>query len=271
MKKFLYDIFADRWVKSNGTVWIYSDPHFNDGDMKYLRTNYIGDEEQVKRINSKVGKNDTIIILGDIGDIEFVKKLRGYKVLIMGNHDKGASNYKRIEKFEEVEVENYLNGKTPNELCVELSPEEQTQYYNDARNKAEKEYRNKDNFIRMGQIINYDFKPPFMSWTAYFDNKLFDEVYEGPLMINDRLILSHEPIENLPKYMFNIYGHDHSNWSRLENGMNVCAEHIDYTPVNLISTVRNGLLKDIESIHRLTIDKAKYKQLKNKRTKKSDE
>lgn len=254
MYKRLYDIF-NHWCE-HGTIWLYSDPHFNDGEMQYLRDNYIGDEAQVKAINSKVGKNDTIIFLGDIGDVSFIKKIKGYKVLIMGNHDKGASNYKRIEKFEEVEVENYLNGKTPNELCVELSDEEQTQYYNEARKKAEQEYRNKENFVRMGHIINYDFHPPFMSWTAYFDNKLFDEVYEGPLMINDRLILSHEPIEGLPEYLFNIHGHDHSNWYKANNHLNVCAELIKYTPINLTSLLKEGLLKNTGSIHRAIIDRA---------------
>ena len=73
----LYEPFR-KWSEK-GAVWIYSDPHFNDDEMKYLRPNYISDEEQVKRINSKVGRCDTIIILGDIGDEEFVKKLRGYR------------------------------------------------------------------------------------------------------------------------------------------------------------------------------------------------
>ena len=100
MYKGLYDQFAHWFHEDKGQVWFYSDPHFSDEEMKYLRKNYIGDEEQVKRINSKVGKWDTIVILGDIGNREWIKKIRGYKVLIMGNHDSGASNYKRQNKFE---------------------------------------------------------------------------------------------------------------------------------------------------------------------------
>lgn len=263
MTKNLYDTLAERWCR-NGTIWIYSDPHFNDDEMKNLRKDYIGDDQQVKRINSKVGKNDTIIFLGDIGDLSFIKKIRGYKVLIMGNHEKGASNYKRVERFEKIDVSNYLDGKTPNELCIELSDEGQEQYYEDARKKAEREYKTKPDFIKVSNGINYDFHSPFMSWYAYFDNHLFDEVYEGPLMINDRLILSHEPIEGLPKYMFNIHGHDHSNWYKSDNSLNVCAEHIDYTPVNLSGLLKKGLLKDVLSIHRVTINGAnKRKQKRN--------
>ena len=93
MYKHLYDSFS-HWYRG-GSIYFYSDPHFNDDEMKYLRKNYIGDDEQVKAINRKIGKKDTIVFLGDIGCIDFIRKIRGYKVLIMGNHDSGASNYKR--------------------------------------------------------------------------------------------------------------------------------------------------------------------------------
>ena len=99
--KHLYPCFQ-HWP---GTVWFYSDPHFGDAQLKQYRKG-ITDEEQVKRINSKVGKNGTIVFLGDIGDLEFVRKIKGYKVLIMGNHEKGATNYQR--KVEILEQE-YFN------------------------------------------------------------------------------------------------------------------------------------------------------------------
>ena len=67
MYKHLYDKFKN-WYDNNATIYLYSDPHFSDHEMPWIRTNYISDEEQVMRINSKVGKNDTIIFLGDIGN-----------------------------------------------------------------------------------------------------------------------------------------------------------------------------------------------------------
>lgn len=203
MYKGLYDCF-ERWYRG-GNIWLYSDPHFADEEMKYIRKNYISDEEQIRRINSKVGKNDTIIFLGDIGDIECIKKIRGYKVLIMGNHDKGASNYKR-----ECEVEVSAEGKT-----------------------------------------------------YTIDNHLFDEVYEGPLMINEKIILSHEPID-LP-FLFNIHGHKHDLPYKYDNAhLNVCAESINYTPVSLISLLKTGVAKNITNIHRITIDNATYRKGKGK-------
>lgn len=190
MEKGLYDSFAERWYRG-GSIWLYSDPHFSDPEMQYIRRNYIGDDEQIKRINSCIGKKDTLIILGDIGDVNQVKKLRGYKVLIMGNHDSGASNYKSF----------------------------------------------------------------------------FDEVYEGPLWIADRLLLSHEPI-SLP-FALNIHGHDHSGIERQPNCFNVCAENINYKPVCLKHILASDLRKNIDSIHRITIDNATERSKKKAKNSKN--
>ena len=177
--RWLYDSFAERWYRPGGTVWLYSDPHFADDEMKYLRKDYIGDDDQVKHINKVCGKYDTLIILGDIGDKEYVRKLKaGYKVLVMGNHDEGAENFKGY----------------------------------------------------------------------------FDEIYEGAVIVGPKLILSHEPVD-FP-YALNIHGHDHSGWASDSRVTNLCAEWIDYTPVNLRWICESGALKKIPDIHRETIDKA---------------
>lgn len=94
----LYDIF-EHWHKQ-GTVWIISDTHFGDEEVRKIASNRPFDDELVKIINSKVGKKDTLLILGDVGNLEYAKKLKGYKILIAGNHDTGLTNYKEI--FNEV-------------------------------------------------------------------------------------------------------------------------------------------------------------------------
>ena len=95
----LYKCF-DHWHKQ-GTVWLYSDTHFNeDEDLHVPFSNRPSAEEQIKMINSKVGRKDTLILLGDVGDIECAQQLRGYKILIKGNHDGGLSNYEDV--FDEV-------------------------------------------------------------------------------------------------------------------------------------------------------------------------
>lgn len=268
MYKNLYDSFK-HWYRG-GTIYLYSDPHFGDTEMQALRKDYIGDDEQVKRINSKVGKNDTIIFLGDIGDVEFIKKIRGYKVLIMGNHDKGASNYKKltfrpnigdVDKQEVLEKIEVLKKKikerpsTSNQSPIDISAvrntmdfpidELLTQYSFDATDAVTSIMADAIDYIAVLQLIDKE--------------NLFDEVYEGALMISDKILLSHEPVDF--KYALNIHGHDHSRGSTLDSmHINICAEHINYTPVALKDIINSGKLKNVPNIHRETIDKAIAKQ-----------
>ena len=94
----LYDCF-NHW-SAQGTVWLYSDPHFNDPEVYKNIKNRPSAEELIKMINSKVGRKDTIIFLGDIVDLECIKKIRGYKVLIAGNHDTKLNELRKV--FDEV-------------------------------------------------------------------------------------------------------------------------------------------------------------------------
>lgn len=184
----LYPAFK-HWMPENGSIWFYSDPHFGDEESWLLRKQFVCatdnveafDNLQIATINKTCGKNDTLVILGDVGNIEYVRKLKAKKkILILGNHDRGAS------------------------------------YYAD----------------------------------------VFDEVYAGPVIIAERLILSHEPID-FP-YAVNIHGHDHSNRG-FKDGLhiNCCAEYINLTPICLSHIVKSGLLKNTIDIHREAIDKAK--------------
>ena len=179
-----------RHWSNEGTIWLYSDPHFNeDDDLKVPFPNRPEAQEQIKMINSKVGRKDTLLLLGDIGDIECAKRLRGHKILIKGNHDLGLSNYEDI----------------------------------------------------------------------------FEEVYGGPVMISEKIILSHEPLDI--NWAFNIHGHTHCIEKNRKGHMCVCSDFINYIPVNFNQFIKSGRLREIETIHRTTIDKATIKA--HKRDKKS--
>ena len=178
----VYKEYNERWCKQ--TVWIYSDPHFGDADLAAGTPGRPSADEQVAMINSCVGRKDTLIILGDIGDVEYAKKLRGYKVLIMGNHDAGRTNYEEA----------------------------------------------------------------------------FDEIYEGALIIGEKILLSHEPVD-IP-WLFNIHGHDHAGAIR-PGHLNVCSDVRGYKPLNLNHILgKEGHLAKIQSIHRVTIDKATERKKK---------
>lgn len=179
MIKGLYKPF-EHWGEN--TCWIISDTHFDDPDLIHPYPDRPTAAEQVKLINSKVGKNDTLIILGDVGNVEWVRQLRGYKVLVMGNHDAGASNY--------------------------------------------------------------------------LGKDLFQEVYSGPILIGEKLILSHEPIENCD-WCMNVHGHDHSRLHKNDKyHFNVCADVIGYIPINFNKWMKEGYLAKVKSLHRQTIDEA---------------
>lgn len=243
MYKHLYDNFK-HWYRG-GSVYFYSDPHFADDEMKYLRKYYIGDDEQVKAINRKIGKNDTFVCLGDVCDLEYVRKIRGYKVLICGNHDKGASNYKRANIELIYNADTYTAGEARKAALA--------QYPNYRIVSCEKKLRVDDS----KELWNI-----YSDWVVTLDNCLFDEVYEGPLCIAEKIILSHEPLD-IP-CMLNIHGHCHDGGPYDKTHLNVCAEHIGYCPISIKEIINSGVLGKINSIHRETIDKATKRKNKRK-------
>jgi hypothetical protein len=115
---------------------------------------------------------------------------------------------------------------------------------------------------RIRVVEDWTFHPPFKRWVATADNLLFDEVYEGALIVGEKLILSHEPISMVP-WAFNIHGHVHDK--RAKPGprhLNVCSDVIGYEPVNLTQKLKSGLMSAITTIHRATIDSATERKAK---------
>ena len=228
----LYDCFQ-HWGEKNA-VWIISDTHFGDKDIQKAFPNRPSDEELIKNINQKVGKTGTLLLLGDVGDIECAKRLKGYKVLLLGNHDIGATNYKRKFVQKIYNKENY----TRDEAIADM----------------QKEYPN------WYCWAEYRFSFPFEQWIIYADNCLFDEVYEGALIIGEKLLLSHEPID--APWIFGVHGHNHSGAKTDKYHLNVCADVIGYTPINFNQFLKSGALSKVQTIRRTVIDKATERKKK---------
>ena len=180
----VYDMFNEMW-KNYQTIHIISDTHFAEEDLKRAFPARPSDDELVRRINAKVGKKDLLIIAGDCGNLEYVKKLRGHKILIAGNHDCGMEKYKEV----------------------------------------------------------------------------FDWVFSGALIIGEKLIISHEPINNVP-WAFNLHGHNHTQKKNGPRHLNVCADVIGYEPINLNQFLKSGPTANIYTIHRETIDGATERKRK---------
>lgn len=229
MIKGLYKPF-EHWGEN--TCWIISDTHFDDPDLIHPYPDRPTAADQVKLINSKVGKNDTLIILGDVGNVEWVRQLRGYKVLVMGNHDTGASNYQRqiwIKKFDKREYQKH-----------------------EALDEMKRLYPDCSYTITEG----FDFSSCLGYWEVKADNRLFDLVLTGPVLIGEKLILSHEPIEGLD-WCCNLHGHTHDrNIVNDKYHFNVCADVIGYIPINFNKWIKDGHLAKIQSLHRQTINEA---------------
>lgn len=95
IKQFYKDF---QWIGAEGTVWIISDTHFHESDI-IAGMNRISDESFVKLINSKIGKNDYLIHLGDVGDLSYMEQIKGRpsrRILIKGNHDVGNAKYEDL-------------------------------------------------------------------------------------------------------------------------------------------------------------------------------
>ena len=239
MIKSLYKCFQ-HWSKT-GSVYIISDTHFEDFDCELMDKDWISPEEQVKIINDIVKKNDTLICLGDVGNVEWFKHIKaGYKVLITGNHDKGREMYEKQINSRKFDSDKY----TKREALEEM----------------------KKLFPNCKYIVNeeYSFHSPFTAWKISADNMLFDEVYTGPLFISEKILISHEPIYGL-SWCLNIHGHDHSNIEAYKEGckhLNLAANICGYTPINLGKLIKDGIISDIESIHRQTVDRASERKAK---------
>ena len=250
----LYKKFQD-W-SAKGSVWIYSDPHFGDSDCKFMDPNWIIPEEQLKKINDKVKKDDTLILLGDIGNLEYIKRIKaGYKILVSGNHDVGLTNYKKTvtHEIKEIFAECVDEEKYKIDVAIE-------------RKSFHKYLYEKYPYAKINIQERYEFHSPFHFFDATIDNNLFNEVYGGPLFISDKILLSHEPID-IP-FGLNIHGHVHDGLGGLSKDnskYNVCSNCINYEPQNLSEIIKSGCLKNRDTIHRLTIDKAteKKKQLES--------
>ena len=98
MIKSLYPCFQ-HWSEL-GAVYLVSDTHFKDLDREPMGY-HISNEDQWYLLNDTCHRFDTLVHLGDVGDLDYIKRLRCHKVLIMGNHDQS------IEKMEEVFDEVY--------------------------------------------------------------------------------------------------------------------------------------------------------------------
>jgi calcineurin-like phosphoesterase family protein len=90
--------------------WIYTDPHFGHDRLRILARPQFNTLEEmhealITAYNSTVEEKDVVVWLGDVGYRDAIKdilpRLKGYKILILGNHDNYAKSF-YDEYFDEV-------------------------------------------------------------------------------------------------------------------------------------------------------------------------
>ena len=155
-------------------IFLISDTHFGHSNIikferKEFETIEQHDQAIIRNWNAKITDNDIVYHLGDVGLTRgdylknIIPKLRGRKILIMGNHD----------------IKN-----------------------------ATKQF-----FLDIG----------------------FDEVYDHPIYLNSRILLSHEPAREAFEnpFIYNIHGHLHGSILTLKNFINISCKYTKYGPIHI--------------------------------------
>lgn len=255
MKVKLYEPFM-KWYHG-GTIWLCSDPHFQkDTEMEEF-FKWPTAEERLAKINECVTKNDTFVCLGDVGDrLDLISKIKcDYKVLITGNHDKGNINYKMVKDFPIVYVDTYEEAKKVIK----------TRTYIGGTTRNPHEYKIPEKWIDLRINVEDDGNNG-LYYEVVADNHLFDEIYDGPLFINSKIVLSHERCE-LP-FVLNIHGHEHCGVYAIEKQyvmedgthtsylINLASDVVGFVPMRLDKIIEQFPLNRIKSIHDIAIETA---------------
>lgn len=101
-------------------IWFTADLHFSHPKIIDFCDRPISPEDHdewlLERLNSKVGKKDTLYILGDVSMAsrektdKILDKIKGNKILILGNHD---NNIKSSSRFGEITQIKNFNFNSP--------------------------------------------------------------------------------------------------------------------------------------------------------------
>lgn len=89
------------------STFFVADTHFDDENIlmyenRPFRSVEEMDQTLVDSWNSVISKSDTVYVLGDFGNIDFLDNLNGTKYLVKGNHDTEVNDYYRSSGFKEV-------------------------------------------------------------------------------------------------------------------------------------------------------------------------
>jgi len=140
--------------------------------------------------------------------------------------------FKSLKEMNETMIKNWNHVVKENDIIYHLGD-----FVDDSMFQTNniKEFREKLNGRIRIILGNHDRYIPYSEWLKFG----FDRVYDQPIVIDNFIMLSHEPLflndlanSNAKAYL-NIHGHVHGNIFNNSHYVNVCVEKINYSPVNL--------------------------------------
>lgn len=156
--------------------------------------------------------------------------------------------FKSIKQMNETMIKNWNRVVKKDDIIYHLGD-----FVDDGFSQLEYIKQFKDRLNGRVRIVlgNHDRHFPYGEWLKFG----FDRVYDQPIVIDNFIILSHEPLflndfanSNAKAYL-NIHGHVHGNVYNNSHYANVCADKINYTPVKLdklVAATVEKIKKEIE-------------------------
>lgn len=209
----------------NEDTLIISDTHFGHNKildfepcrLTQLKVDGFNDNEHdewlINKWNSVVGKDDTVLHLGDLafkGITNYLPRLNGNIILVLGNHDRKP----QVDAYSSITVLDgcYIN---LNEVLTKVVT------------SSDKLYN-----LFSGLVIEVNDKRILFSHYPVFNSDKINEYDHKNPNISPRISLL-ENIFSSNNCDLNIHGHIHSGNNAFKNSKNVSLENINFKPIRL--------------------------------------
>lgn len=163
--------------------------------------------------------------------------------------------FKTLKEMDETMIKRWNHAVKENDIIYHLGDFAEDDVFRLSENV--KKYKARLNGRIRIILGNHDRGVPYSVWSGLG----FDRVYDQPVVIDNFVILSHEPLylndlanSNAKAYL-NIHGHVHGNFYANSHYVNVCVDKTHFFPVNLdklIADTAEKIKTELESKEGIT-------------------
>jgi calcineurin-like phosphoesterase family protein len=164
----------------------------------------------------------------------FVGHVPHDRMFFISDHHFGHKNiikyadrpFDNVEEMNEHMIQCHNSVVGPDDYCIfggdiSFTPASKSNWYLSRMNGHKIFILGNHDFERDGSVKDYNVTESWLWWSPF----RLDEEFE--------ILVTHYPIEGLPKHVINIHGHIHERLSPNPQHINMCVEHHDYTPVRM--------------------------------------